>query len=146
MPQSPQAAYYHYDQNLGDPKARFIRAGDTRPGATTPEVGAYFVATVEGETLISTMWGHRRVRWRAEPGTPCVILGYWEDGTVQVRWPAIVGAYRVEGRFPAWTVAEDPEAKMAGGGHVLAANDLPVHRSPWKRLARFLRRKLEVPE
>jgi hypothetical protein len=85
---------------------------------------ARFVADVDGETLINTMWGTRTVAWHAAPGTPCVILGYWVDGTVQLRWPAIRGSYRVEGRFPAWVVVEDPTAPMAGGGHLLRANNL----------------------
>ena len=37
------------------------------------------------------------------------------------------GTTRLDGRFPAWVVAEDPTAKMAGGGRVLAANNpLPL--------------------
>jgi hypothetical protein len=88
---------------------------------------ATFVATVEGETRMNSMWGARSVPWRAEPGTACVILGYWNDGTVRLSWPAISGAYRVDGRFPAWVVAEDPDARMAAGGHILRANN-PVKR------------------
>jgi hypothetical protein len=58
-----------------------------------------------------------------------VILGYWGDGTVQLRWPAIRGSYRVEGRFPRWVVVEDLTARMAGGGHLLGAN-APGGRDP----------------
>jgi hypothetical protein len=134
-----RAAVYHYDQKFGDPDAAYTRAVDARVASPRPEIPAKFVVTVEGETLINSMWGKRTVRWRAEPGTQCVILGYWADGTVQVRWPAIVGAYREVGRFPSWVVAEDPTAKMAGGGHILAAND-PSPRKPalLKRLVSFL--------
>ena len=59
----------------------------------------------------------------AEPGTPCTILGYWSDGTAHLGWPAIRGTYRVDGRFPAWVVTEDPTAQMAGGGRIMTAND-----------------------
>jgi hypothetical protein len=129
MAQAPDTPHYHYDQKLGDPNAAYTPASMARPELHRPEVPARFVATVDGETLINTMWGKRRVLWRADPGTPCVILGYWSDDTVTLRWPAIVGAYRVEGRFPDWVVAEDLTAKMAGGGHVLLAND-PTARGP----------------
>ncbi len=90
---------------------------------------------------IGSMWGNRSEPWRAEPGTPCVILGYWADGTVRLSWPAIRHAYRVDGRFPAWVVAEDPDAKMASGGHILEANDPPAAKAPTllKRLARRLK-------
>ena len=74
------------------------------------------------------MWGQRIVKWRAEPGTRCIILGYWSDGTVHLKWPAIAGVYRVDGRFPAWVVAEDKTATLAGGGHVLSANSPAVRR------------------
>jgi hypothetical protein len=124
----PHPASYHFDPKLGDPRAAYTPADVARPEIGRPEMPARFVVTVEGETYINTMWGKRIVRWRSEPGTPCVILGYWADGTVDLRWPAIVGAYRVEGRFPAWVIVEDPTAKMAGGGHVLMANDLDSGR------------------
>jgi hypothetical protein len=81
-----------------------------------------FTAIVEGETILNTMWGSKAIAWRAEPGTPCIILGYWEDGTVHLRWAAIGGHYRVDGRFPGWVVTPDPDAKMAGGGRILRAN------------------------
>jgi len=34
--------------------------------------------------------------------------------------------YRVDGRFPAWVVASDPTATLAGGGRILSANDPPA--------------------
>jgi len=138
------ALHYHYDQKFGDPKDAFTPAAVARPAARRPELPARFVADVDGETIISTMWGTRSVRWRAEPGTECVILGFWADGSVQLRWPAIVGAYRVEGRFPAWVVAEDPTAKMGGGGHVLRANSPPVRTSLRKRVSAFVGHLLHV--
>jgi hypothetical protein len=132
---------YHYDPNLGNPRDAYTRADLVHPEARRPEIPARFVARVEGETIINTMWGKRIVRWKAEPGTQCVILGYWADGTVHLRWPAIVGTYRVDGRFPAWVVVDDPTAIMAGGGLVLAAHE-PDVRGPalLKRLLRFIAR------
>ena len=115
---------YHFDPNLGDVHDAYTRADQVHPEALRPEVAGFFAARVEGETTINTMWGRKLVPWRAEPGTPCVILGYWSDGTVHLRWPAIRGAYRVEGRFPAWVVTADPTTRLAGGGHLLGANDL----------------------
>jgi len=110
-----------------------------------PEIPANFVATVEGETLINSMWGKRSVAWRAEPGTHCVILGYWADGTLRLSWPAIEHAYRVDGRFPAWVVEEDRDAKMAAGGHILEANDPPARRPALrKRLTRFVEHVLHL--
>jgi hypothetical protein len=138
MSQLPEAQHYHYNQKLGDQRAAYTPAAVAHPEARRPEVPARFVVEVDGETIINTMWGTRSVHWRAAPGTPCVILGYWADGTVQLRWPAIVDAYRVEGRFPAWVVAEDPTAKMAGGGPVLRANDLTVRPTLVKRVTGFV--------
>src|SRR5207248_7806259 len=71
-----------------------------------------------------SMWGRRTINWRAEPGTLCLILGYWDDGTVHLKWPAIAHHYMVDGRFPSWVVREDPDALTAGGGFVLRANEL----------------------
>ena len=119
---------YHYDPNVGSPSDAYVRADSTHPGARGPEVAGRFVAIVEGHTLINTMWGHRIVKWRAEPGTSCIILGSWADGTVHLKWPAIAGVYRVDGRFPAWVVAEDKTANLAGGGRVLSANSPPIRR------------------
>jgi hypothetical protein len=124
----PRPRFYRYDPNLGSPRDQYTRADVTHPGSRQPEVPARFVAVVEGETLINTMHGPRRVVWRAEPGTECVILGYWSDGTVHLRWPAIGGVYRVDGRFPAWVAAEDTGATLAGGGRVLSANNPGVRR------------------
>jgi hypothetical protein len=129
MPQLSDARHYHYDEKLGNPRDAYTPTAKARPELHRPEMPARFVADVDGETLINTMWGTRSVAWQAAPGTPCVILGYWADGTVQLRWPAIKGNYRVEGRFPAWVVVEDPTARMAGGGHLLRAND-PNARGP----------------
>ena len=132
--------YYRYDERLGDPNSPYVRAADARPELGRPEIPATFVATVEGEMPIGSMWGNRKVPWRAEPGTPCVILGYWADGTVRLSWPAIRSAYRVDGRFPSWVVAEDPDAKMAGGGQILEANDPPKQEpNLLSRIARRLK-------
>jgi len=127
MAKAPDTPHYHYDPKFGDPQATYQTTAEARPSFGRPEMPATFVVTVEGETLINSMWGNRGVSWRAEPGTQCVILGYWTDGTVRLSWPAIEGAYRVDGRFPAWVVAEDPNARMAAGGHILLANN-PVRR------------------
>jgi hypothetical protein len=145
MPNRPDAPYYRYDEKLGNPRDVFTPTAVAHPETQRPEQPARFVATVEGQTLINTMWGKRTVPWRAEPGTPCVILGYWADGTVQLRWPAISGAYRVEGRFPSWVVVEDPSARMAGGGRILVAND-PTRRGPAlvKRLVGFVAHRLHL--
>ena len=124
----PAAASYHYDPKLGDPHAAFTPADVAHPEVRRPEIPARFVVRVEGETIINTMWGSRRVAWRAEPGTPCIIQGYWADGTVHLRWPAIGGHYSVDGRFPAWVVKVDEGAIMAGGGRILYANDPKVRR------------------
>lgn len=139
MPQASEAPHYHYNPKIGDAAAAYVPTAVAHPEFGRPEMPATFVATVEGESLISTMHGIRSVPWRAEPGTECIILGYWTDGTVRVSWPAIEGAYRVDGRFPAWVVAENPDAPMAAGGHILRANSLPA-RPPalLQRLAAFL--------
>ena len=138
MSQLSDVPFYRFDQKLGNPRATFTPAAVARPELRRPEIPATFVAQVEGETIINTMWGKRIVPWRAEPGTPCVILGFWADGTLELRWPAIKGHYRVEGRFPAWVVEEDPTANMAGGGRVLIANDLRGRPSVFKRLRELL--------
>jgi hypothetical protein len=138
MPSASGPTYYHYDPKLGDLLAAFTPTALARPTLGRPEMPATFVVTVEGEQWISTMWGKRSVPWRAEPGTQCVILGYWADGTVRLSWPAIEGAYRVDGRFPAWVVQEDPNADMAAGGHILKANNPPVRRDFRKRLTSVL--------
>jgi hypothetical protein len=121
--------YYRYDPNLGNPRDRYTTADRVHPEYRQPEVPGKFSALVEGETIINTMHGRQSVAWRAAPGAPCVILGYWEDGTVHLRWAAIAGHYRVDGRFPGWVAAPDPEARMAGGGRILLANN-PIVRRP----------------
>jgi hypothetical protein len=138
MQQAPETPYYHYDERFGDPEAVYTPTAEARPGFGRPEMPATFAVIVEGEALLNSMWGARRVAWRAEPGTECVILGYWSDGTVRLSWPAIRGAYKVVGRFPAWVVNEDPDAPMAAGGHILKANDPPVRHPPHKRLVAFI--------
>jgi hypothetical protein len=135
----PRPRFYRYDPNLGSPRDQYTRADVTHSRSRQPEVPARFVAVVEGETLINTMHGPRRVVWRAEPGTECVILGYWSDGTVHLRWPAIGGVYRVDGRFPAWVAVEDTSATLAGGGRVLSANNPRVRRGgPSARLVAII--------
>jgi hypothetical protein len=132
-PRGPDATdprVYHYDPNLGSLRDEYTRADRTHLDARRPEVAGTFVALVEGQTVINTMWGQRVVKWRAEPGTRCIILGYWSDGTVHLKWPAIAGVYRVDGRFPAWVVAEDKTVTLAGGGYVLSANNPAVRRPP----------------
>jgi hypothetical protein len=126
QPDQPAAPFYRYDPNLGGPRDKYTRAD---LNARQPEVPALFVAVIEGETNINTMWGRRIVAWRAEPGTKCIIQGYWADGTVHLRWPAIAGHYSVDGRFPAWVVVPDEHAIMAGGGRILSANNPPKRRS-----------------
>jgi hypothetical protein len=137
-PDAASAPTYHYDPFLGDPRDAYIRADRAHPDARRPEVAGTFVAFVDGQTMINTMWGRRVVMWKAEPGTRCIILGYWSDGTVHLRWPAIAGVYRVDGRFPAWVVAEDKTATLAGGGHLLSAN------SPAERRASLPTRVLSI--
>jgi|SRR5579859_6518918 len=129
QPDQPGTPFYRYDPNLGGAGDKYTRADFIHLNARQPEVPALFVAIVEGETNINTMWGRRSVPWRAEPGTKCIIQGYWADGTVHLRWPAIAGHYSVDGRFPAWVVVPDEHAIMAGGGRILSANDPPKGRS-----------------
>ena len=128
-PEQPGARFYRYDPNLGGARDTYTRADFVHLTARKPEVPGVFVAVVEGETMINTMWGRRSVAWRATPGTPTIILGYWADGTVHLKWPAIGGHYSVDGRFPGWVVAVDEHASMAGGGRMLLANDPLVRRS-----------------
>ena len=129
QPDHSHAPAYRYDPNLGDARDKYTRADFIHPNARQPEVPGIFVAVVEGETVINTMWGRRSVAWRAEPGTGCIIRGYWADGTVHLRWPAIGGHYSVDGRFPAWVVNVDEGAIRAGGGRILSANDPKVRRA-----------------
>ena len=125
QPNPPTGApYYRYDPHLGSPRDSYKRVDFTKTRAHQPEMPARFAAVVEGQTWMNTMWGRRAIQWRAEPGTPCLILGYWSDGTVHVKWPGIARNYMIDGRFPTWVVREDPDALTAGGGFVLAANEL----------------------
>jgi hypothetical protein len=117
---------YHYEPGLGRRGAAYIRANVAHPEARAPEVAGRLLVNIEGETVINTMIGRRIERWRAAAGTPCVILGYWDDDTVHLRWPAIRGSYRVDGRFPLWVVEYDPHTRLAGGGHMLRANNPPA--------------------
>src|SRR5258708_40316864 len=128
-PDHPDAPFYRYDPNLGDARDKYTRADSIHLNARQPEVPGIFVAVVEGEAVMNTMWGRRTVAWRAEPGTRCIIQGYWSDGRVHLRWPAIGGHYSVDGRFPAWVVNVDESAIMAGGGRILFANDPKVRRA-----------------
>jgi hypothetical protein len=136
-PDPPDAPVYHFDPNLGNPRDANTRADRAHPDARRPQLAGTFVADIDGQTVINTMWGRRIVMWRAEPGTRCIILGYWSDGTVHLKWPAIAGVYRVDGRFPAWVVAEDKTATLAGGGHLLSANTPAVRRAglSWRVLS-----------
>jgi hypothetical protein len=129
------APYYRYDPHLGNPRDKYRRVDFVRTRSHQPEQPGRFAAVVEGETFMASMWGRRSVKWRAEPGTPCLILGYWSDGTVHIKWPAIANHYMVDGRFPAWVVEEDPTALVAGGGFILLANELlPVAKGMSARL------------
>jgi hypothetical protein len=123
-PSSADAPYYRYDPHLGSPRDRYTRVDFLKTATHHPEMGGRFVAVVEGEFIINSMRGRRAIHWRADPGTPCLILGYWSDGTVHLKWPAINGYYMIDGRFPAWVVEEDPEAALAHGGFILRANEL----------------------
>ncbi len=129
QPNHPDTPVYRYDPNFGSARDKYTRADLIHTNARQPEVPGVFVAVVEGETVINTMWGRRIVPWRAEPGTRCIIQGYWADGSVHLRWPAIGGHYSADGRFPAWVVNVDESAIMAGGGRILFANDPKVRRA-----------------
>jgi hypothetical protein len=125
MTQSPaNAPYYRFNPHLGSPRDAYTRVDFRTTPAHQPEMPARFVAVVDGETMVTSMRGRRVVKWRAEPGTPCLILGYWSDGTVHVKWPALARNYMLDGRFPAWVVEEDPDAVTAGGGFILRANEI----------------------
>jgi hypothetical protein len=119
---------YHYDPNLGDRRATYHRADERYPELGKPEVPGVFVVDVDGETIINTMHGRQTRAWHSAAGTPCIILGHWSDDTVHLKWPAINGTYRIDGRFPSWVAEVDRDATMAGGGRVLRANDPPVAR------------------
>ena len=116
------ARAYRYDPNLGDHRAHYTPVDFRRTHRHLPEVQARFVALVEGETLIRTLGGQRAVRWRAEPGTRCLILGYWSDRTVHVSWPAFGDTYRIDARFPAWVIAEEEDPASLRDPHTLPAS------------------------
>jgi hypothetical protein len=124
---SAGATSYHYNPHLGSPRDEYRRVDFRSTRSHQPEQPGRFAVLVEGETIVTSMWGRRVVNWRADPGTPCLILGYWSDGTVHLKWPGLARNYMLDGRFPPWVVEEDPDALTAGGGFVLRANDiLPV--------------------
>lgn len=131
LPQAPLAvsrtsSSFRYDPKLGDPRAEYRRADEVHVDSGQPEVPGVFVVDVVGETMISTMSGRQSVPWQTPRGSPCIILGYWSDDTVHLRWPAINGTYRIDGRLPSWVVERDRDAVMAGGGRVLRASSPPV--------------------
>jgi hypothetical protein len=119
MPLDARTPHYRFDPNLGDPRDEYrpVDFHTTREGL--PEIRAVFVAEVSGETIISTFRGHQARQWRATPGTPCLVLGHWSDGTVHLKWRGLDGGYTIDGRFPAWVVAEDSQQPDP---HVLRAN------------------------
>jgi hypothetical protein len=142
MTQTPaDAPHYRYDPHLGSPRDRYRRVDFTQTPSHQPELPGRFVASIDGETISNSMWGRRVIKWRTEAGTPCLILGYWSDGTVHIKWPGLSKSYMLDGRFPAWVVAPDPDAKMAGGGFILLANELllpgPVS-VPWRTVLLLL--------
>jgi hypothetical protein len=119
------APSYRYNPHLGSARDAYKRIDITKSRLHHPEIAGRFVAYVDGETMTGTPMTRRLLAWRVEPGTPCLILGHWSDGTVHLKWHQ--GYHTLDGRFPAWVVAEDTNAKMAGGGRVLAANNpLPL--------------------
>jgi hypothetical protein len=134
VPKDAAVPTYRFDPNLGNPRDPYTPVDFTKTRAHRPEIPAVFVARVEGETIINTLVGRKVVAWHAEPGTPCVILGTWPDGTLHLRWPAIGGHYHVDGRFPAWVVAEDTGVDALRRRRTLRANDPPRRRSLLARL------------
>jgi hypothetical protein len=121
------APSYRYDPHLGSPRDTYTRIDIKTSRLHHPELAGRFVAYIEGETIVSSSMGRRVRPWRVEPGTPCLILGHWSDGTVHLKWRS--GYFTLDGRFPAWVVAEDETARMAGGGRILAASEpLPLAR------------------
>lgn len=123
---SRTSSSFRYDPNLGDPRAVYRRADKVHVDSVQPEVPGVFLVDVVGETMISTISGRQAVGWVTPRGSPCIILGYWSDDTVHLRWPAINGTYRVDGRLPNWVVERDRNAIMAGGGRVLRASNPPA--------------------
>jgi hypothetical protein len=127
------APFYRYDPTFGDQQASYTPVDFRSTHRHRPEVQARFVAQVEGETLIRTLGGQQAVTWRAEPGTPCLILGYWSDGTVHVSWPGLSGSYRIDARFPPWVVAAEDDPTSVRDPHTLPASTPP--RTPPPPLA-----------
>ena len=119
---STPAPVYHFDPHLGDPNASYRAVDFRRTHRHRPEIQARFVALVWGETHIRTLRGRQSMRWQAEPGTPCLILGYWSDGTVHLRWPGIGQHYHIDGRFPSWVVAEEEDPSSLVDPHTLPAS------------------------
>jgi hypothetical protein len=125
MSSEAEAPTYRYNPHLGSPRDAYRRIDIRTSRLHHPELAGRFTAYVDGETVITSALGRRQLVWRAEPGQQCVILGYWSDGTVHVKWE--VGYRTLDGRFPAWVVEEDKTARMAGGGRWLAASTpLPI--------------------
>jgi hypothetical protein len=127
---SDAARVYEFNPHLGERNAQYEPVDFRRTHRHRPEIQARFVARVVGQTHIRTLRGRQRVRWQAEPGTPCLILGYWSDGTVHLRWPGIKEHYHIDGRFPAWVVQEEENPSSLTDPHTLPAS-LP--RSPARR-------------
>src|SRR5947209_2906732 len=117
-----ETAVYQFNPHLGDPHATYRGVDIRQSHRHRPEVPARFVASVRGETIIRTLRGRQTMRWQADPGTPCTILGYWSDGTVHLIWPGIQGHYRIDGRFPGWVVTEETNAARADDAHTLRSN------------------------
>ena len=122
LPGPSTAPVYHFDPHLGDPNATYEPVDFRHTHRHRPEIQARFVASVWGETHIRTLRGREAMRWRAEPGTPCLILGYWSDGTVHLRWPGIREHYHIDGRFPSWVVAEEENPSTVDDPHTLPAS------------------------
>src|SRR5258705_326514 len=62
VPSSPppaDAPHYHYDPHLGSPRDTYKRVDFVRTRSHQPEVAGRFVAVVDGETIINSMWGRQ---------------------------------------------------------------------------------------
>jgi hypothetical protein len=119
---SDAARVYEFDPHLGEPNASYAPVDFRRTHRHRPEIQARFVVRVVGATHIRTLRGRQTVRWQAEPGTRCLILGYWSDGTVHLRWPGIRQHYHIDGRFPAWVVEEEDDPSSLTDPHTLPAS------------------------
>ena len=133
---SDAARVYQFDPHLGDANASYTAVDFRRTHRHRPEIQARFVARVFGDTHIRTLRGRQTMRWQAEPGTSCLILGYWSDGTVHLTWPGIRGHYRIDGRFPGWVVAEEENPSGMADPHTLPASPAraPIRRRLGPRL------------